>query len=86
MAATEEKLNELERQKKKSLKSCAPASLLHRLAVTMNKTDEESEVLHRQLLDGDADIATFVEKYQKLSSVYHKHALSHLAAKTSVTL
>lgn len=51
----------------------------------MNKTDKESESLHRQFLDGEIDLTTFVQKYKKLRYSYHKRALTHLAAKTSVT-
>lgn len=51
----------------------------------MNQTDEESETLHRQLLDREIDLAAFVQKYKKLRYTYHKRALTHLAAKTSAT-
>ncbi|XP_050380440.1 vacuolar protein-sorting-associated protein 37 homolog 1 [Argentina anserina] len=83
LAAAQERLNELERQKEDTLKSCAPASLLQRLQEAMNKTEEESEDLHRQLLNGEIDISTFVPKYKKLRNTYHRRALVHLAAKTS---
>ncbi|CAK9178855.1 unnamed protein product [Ilex paraguariensis] len=79
-----EKLNELERQKGETLKFYAPASLLHRLQEAMNKTDEESEIVHRQLLDREIDLATFVQKYKKLRNTYHRRGLTHLAAKTSL--
>lgn len=51
----------------------------------MNKTEEESENLHRQLLDREIDLGAFVQKYKKLRTTYHKRALIHLAAKTSST-
>lgn len=50
----------------------------------MSKTDEESERLHEQLLEKEIDLATFVQKYKKLRVVYHKRALTHIAAKTSL--
>lgn len=53
-------------------------------AVAMNKVEEESEMLHRQLLDKEIDLQTFIQKYKKLRMIYHKRALLHLAAKTSV--
>jgi len=51
----------------------------------MNKTDEESEALHRQFLDKEIDLGSFVLKYKKLRTTYHKRALIHLAAKASPT-
>lgn len=51
----------------------------------MRKTDEESECLDKQLLEGEIDLAPFVQKYKKLRHSYHKRALTHLAAKTSIT-
>jgi ESCRT-I complex subunit VPS37 len=50
----------------------------------MNVTDNESEALHRQLLDRDIDLTSFLQKYKKLRYTYHRRALTHLAAKTSV--
>uniref|UniRef100_A0A5B6ZVM9 VPS37 C-terminal domain-containing protein n=1 Tax=Davidia involucrata TaxID=16924 RepID=A0A5B6ZVM9_DAVIN len=85
LAAAQERLNELERQKVETLKFYSPASLLHRLQEAMNKTEEESESLHRQLLDREIDIGAFVQKYKKLRTTYHRRALTHLAAKTSLT-
>ena len=49
----------------------------------MNKTEEESENLHKQLLDRDVDLGTFVQKYMKLRTTYHKRALIQLSTKTS---
>ncbi|KAK6778707.1 hypothetical protein RDI58_025425 [Solanum bulbocastanum] len=51
----------------------------------MRKTEEESENLDKQLLEGEIDLAAFVQKYKKLRQSYHKRALTHLAAKTSIT-
>lgn len=84
LASAQEKLNELERQKEETLKFYSPASLLQRLQDAMSKTDEESESLHRQLLDREMDVGVFVQKYKKLRTVYHRRALTHLAAKTSI--
>ncbi|KAK2649906.1 hypothetical protein Ddye_017395 [Dipteronia dyeriana] len=83
LAAAQEKLNDLNRQKEELLKFYSPGSLLQKLQEAMNKTDEESEALHRQLLDEEIDIASFVQKYKKLRTIYHQRALIHLAAKTS---
>ncbi|KAJ6331322.1 hypothetical protein OIU76_009827 [Salix suchowensis] len=85
LAAAQEKLNELERQKEELLRSCSPASLLQMLQEAMKKTDEESEALHRQFLDKEIDLGSFVMKYKKLRTTYHKRALIHLAAKASPT-
>jgi len=85
LAAAQEKLHELERQKEEILKFYSPASLLRRLQEAMNKTDEESEALHRQLLDGEIEVGVFLQKYKKLRTTYHRRALTHLAAKTSFT-
>ncbi|KAK0585275.1 hypothetical protein LWI29_026058 [Acer saccharum] len=78
LAAAQEKLNELNRQKEELLKFYSPGSLLQKLQEAMNKTEEESEALHRQLLDKEIDIVSFVQKYKKLRTIYH-----HLAEKTS---
>lgn len=51
----------------------------------MNATDDESEALHRQLIDCEIDLPSFVQKYKKLRYTYHKRALSHLAARTSLS-
>ncbi|XP_062003810.1 vacuolar protein-sorting-associated protein 37 homolog 1 [Rosa rugosa] len=83
LAAAQERLNELERQKEETLNLCSPSSLLQRLQEAMNKTEEESEELHRQLLNSEIDLGTFIPKYKKLRNTYHRRALVHLAAKTS---
>ncbi|OMO81931.1 Modifier of rudimentary, Modr [Corchorus capsularis] len=83
LAAAQEKLNELERQKEETLKFYSPASFVHRLQDAMNETEEESEKVNGQLLDREIDLATFVQKYKKLRTTYHRRALIHLAAKTS---
>ncbi|XWS43501.1 hypothetical protein CRYUN_Cryun16bG0109500 [Craigia yunnanensis] len=83
LAAAQEKLNELERLKEETLKFYSPASFIHRLQDAINETEEESETLHRQLLDREIDLGTFLQKYKKLRTSYHRRALIHLAAKTS---
>ncbi|TYI58852.1 hypothetical protein E1A91_D11G391000v1 [Gossypium mustelinum] len=83
LAAAQEKLNELDRQKEETLKFYSPASFMHRLQDAMNVTEEESEIVNRQLLDREIDLGTFVQKYKKLRISYHQRALIHLAAKTS---
>ncbi|GLT66400.1 hypothetical protein SLA2020_387660 [Shorea laevis] len=65
------------------MKFHSPASILYRLHETMNKTEEESEALHRQLLHREIDLGTFVHKYKELRNTYHRRALIHLAAKAS---
>jgi len=85
LATAKENLNELERQKGEILKFYSPAALLQHLQEVMNKTEEESEILHRQLLDGDIVLSVFVQKYKRLRNTYHRRALTHLAAKTSST-
>ncbi|XP_021289771.1 vacuolar protein-sorting-associated protein 37 homolog 1 [Herrania umbratica] len=83
LATAQEKLNELERQKEETLKYYSPASFIRRLQDAMNETEEELEALHRQLLDRELDLGTFVQKYKKLRTTYQRRALIHLAAKTS---
>ncbi|XP_051131185.1 vacuolar protein-sorting-associated protein 37 homolog 1 [Andrographis paniculata] len=85
LATAQEKLHELERKKEETLKYYSPSSLLNRLQDAMNKTDEESEAIHRQLLDKELDLPSFVQKYKKMRNAYHKRALTHLAAKTSAS-
>ncbi|KAL6500860.1 hypothetical protein OROHE_025355 [Orobanche hederae] len=82
LATAQENLHELERKKEETLKYYSPSSLLHRLEDAMSKTEEESETLHRQLLDREIDLPAFVQKYKKMRHTYHKRALTHLAAKT----
>ncbi|CAL1373034.1 unnamed protein product [Linum trigynum] len=83
LAAAQEKLNDLERKKDEMLRSSSPASLLHKLQEAMGKAEDESEALHRQFLDREIDLPTFVQRYKKLRTTYHKRALIQLAAKTS---
>ncbi|KAL1313818.1 hypothetical protein HN51_040498 [Arachis hypogaea] len=83
LAAAKEKLSELEKQKEEMLKMNSPASLIHRIQESMNKTDEESENLHQKILDREIDLASFLQNYKKLRIAYHRKSLIHLAAKTS---
>jgi len=83
LAAAKEKLNELEKQKEDMLKLNSAASLLQRIQESVNKTDEESENLHHNLLDREIDLGAFLQKYKKLRTTYHRKTLVHLAAKTS---
>ncbi|KAL5987934.1 hypothetical protein ACLOJK_035694 [Asimina triloba] len=84
LAAAQERLTELERRKDELLRLYSPSMLLQRLQETMNKTEDESEALHKQFLDKEIDLATFVQKYKNLRTSYHRRALLHLAGKTSV--
>lgn len=83
LAAAQEKLADLQRKKEEMQRAYSPTSLLKKLNDAMNKVEEESEVMHQQLLEKDLDLPTFVQKYKKLRTVYHRRALLHLAAKTS---
>ncbi|CAN7135522.1 unnamed protein product [Brassica rapa subsp. narinosa] len=83
LAAAQEKLNELERQKEEILRLYSPGSLLNKLQEAMNEVDEESEALQEKFLEKEIDTAAFVQKYKKLRTIYHRRALIHLAAKTS---
>ncbi|XP_022941455.1 vacuolar protein-sorting-associated protein 37 homolog 2-like [Cucurbita moschata] len=83
LAAAEEKLNELDRKKKEILNLCSPASLIRRLQERMKETEEESDNLHRQLLDREIDLGSFTHKYKKLRMDYHRRALIQLAATTT---
>lgn len=58
-------------------------NLCDNFAESINKTDEESENLHQNLLDGEIDLGAFLQKYKKLRTTYHRKTLIHLAAKTS---
>lgn len=84
LATAQEKLKELEKQKDEILRFYSPLSLMQNLQDAMNKNEEESEVLHDKLLERDVDLATFLQKYKKLRNTYHRRALTHLAAKTSM--
>ncbi|KAE8788358.1 hypothetical protein D1007_37613 [Hordeum vulgare] len=84
LAAAEDRLTELERQKDEIMKSYSPAALLDKLQSTMAKLDEESEELHQKFLEKDVDLPTFVQKYKKLRAAHHKCALLHLSGKASL--
>ncbi|KAL6645445.1 hypothetical protein ACP70R_017053 [Stipagrostis hirtigluma subsp. patula] len=84
LAAAQDRLTDLERQKDEIMKSYSPAALLDKLQMSMAKLDEESEELHQKFLEKDIDLPTFVQKYKKLRTAYHKQALLHLAGKTSL--
>ena len=57
--------------------------ILNSSAEAIDKVDEESEMLHGQLLDNQIDISSFVQRYKKLRVIHHRRALIHLAAKTN---
>uniref|UniRef100_A0A1D1XNH1 Vacuolar protein-sorting-associated protein 37 2 n=1 Tax=Anthurium amnicola TaxID=1678845 RepID=A0A1D1XNH1_9ARAE len=83
LAAALEKLGELEKQKEELLKLYSPPLLLQKLQDAINKVEEESEMLHRQVLENQIDVSAFVQRNKKLRAIYHRRALIHLAAKTS---
>ncbi|KAL0916646.1 hypothetical protein M5K25_014174 [Dendrobium thyrsiflorum] len=83
LAAAQEKLADLQRKKEEMQRAYSPSSLLKTLNDGMNDMEEESELLHQQLLRKDIDLPTFVQKYKKLRTTFHRRALLHLAAKTS---
>ncbi|KAH9627391.1 hypothetical protein KSS87_001230 [Heliosperma pusillum] len=78
-----EKLTNLERQKDEIMKCYSLASVLEKLQEAMNKVDEDSEALNRQFMEKEIEVGAFVQKYKKLRYLYHRRALTHLAAKTS---
>jgi len=84
LAAALDRLTDLERQKDDIMRSYSPAALLDKLQTSMAKLDEESEELHQKFLEKDIDLPTFVQKYKKLRTTYHKQALLHLAGQTSL--
>ncbi|RLN41675.1 hypothetical protein C2845_PM01G05510 [Panicum miliaceum] len=84
LAAAQDRLADLERQKDDIMRSYSPAALLNKLQSSMAKMDEESEELHQKFLEKDIDLPTFVQKYKKLRTAYHKQALLHLAGQTSL--
>ncbi|KAF8776350.1 hypothetical protein HU200_003578 [Digitaria exilis] len=81
LAAAQDRLTDLERQKDDITRSCSPSALLHKLQTSMAKLDEESEEMHQKK---DMDLTTFVQKYKRLRTAYHKQALLHLAGQTSL--
>ncbi|XP_068646391.1 vacuolar protein-sorting-associated protein 37 homolog 1-like [Aristolochia californica] len=82
LAAAQEKLNDLEKQKDEILKSYAPSAQIQRLHDAMDKVEKESEEFHSELLEKEIELTVFVHKYKKLRMTYHRRALLHLAAKT----
>jgi len=84
LAVAQDRLADLERQKDEFMRSYSPAALLDKLQSSMAKLDEESEELHQKFLEKDIDLATFVQKYKKVRTAYHKQSLLCLAGKTSL--
>lgn len=84
LAAALEKLNDLVKKKDDLLKCYSSSSLLQTLQEEMNKTDVDSENIHSQFLDREIELAAFVQKYKKFRSLFHRRAMIHLAAKTSL--
>uniref|UniRef100_A0A0D9VVT7 VPS37 C-terminal domain-containing protein n=3 Tax=Leersia perrieri TaxID=77586 RepID=A0A0D9VVT7_9ORYZ len=84
LAAAQDRLADLERQKDEIMKFYSPAALLNKLQKSMAKLDEESEELHQKFLEKDIDLPPFVQKYKKLRTAYHRQALLYLAGKTSL--
>ncbi|XP_066391699.1 vacuolar protein-sorting-associated protein 37 homolog 1-like isoform X3 [Miscanthus floridulus] len=58
LAAAQDRLTDLERQKDDIMRSYSPAALLDKLQTSMGKLDEESEELHQKLLEKDIDLPT----------------------------
>ncbi|GJW01965.1 vacuolar protein sorting-associated protein 37 homolog 1-like protein [Tanacetum coccineum] len=85
LASAHEKLNNLNKHIIEVFKPYSLDSLLHQLQESTNKIDEESETLHKQLLEKEIDVATFIQKHKKLRVEYHKRSLTHLAATTSLS-
>eukprot|EP00262_Sarcandra_glabra_P019282 TRINITY_DN720_c0_g1_i2.p1 TRINITY_DN720_c0_g1~~TRINITY_DN720_c0_g1_i2.p1 ORF type:complete len:211 (+),score=46.73 TRINITY_DN720_c0_g1_i2:329-961(+) len=83
LAAAQERLHELERQGDENLRFYTLPMLLQRMKDAMNEAEDESEMLHRQLLDKERDLPDFVNKYRRLRTTYHRRALLHLAATAS---
>ncbi|MQL78751.1 hypothetical protein Taro_011196 [Colocasia esculenta] len=85
------------KQKEEILKLYSPLSLLQKLQsgfprgvlfcgfYAMNKGEQESEVLYKQLVENEIDLSAFAQRYKKLRTNYHRRALLHLAAKTSLS-
>ncbi|XP_078148679.1 modifier of rudimentary (Mod(r)) protein isoform X2 [Carex rostrata] len=84
LAAAQEKLADLERQKEELLRSQSPSALLDKLHDAMRKADDEAETLNNKLLENEIELQAFAQKYKKLRVAYHRRALLHLAAKTTV--
>ncbi|KMT06461.1 hypothetical protein BVRB_7g161300 [Beta vulgaris subsp. vulgaris] len=83
LAAAMERQTDLEKKKDDLLKCYSSVSLMHRLEEEMRKTDKESDDLHSQFLDREIEPGAFLQKYKKLRALYHRRAMTHLAAKTS---
>ncbi|KAL5545992.1 hypothetical protein UlMin_005679 [Ulmus minor] len=47
---------------------------------------EESDALTTQLFKREVDLASFVLKYKKLHTTYHKQALVHIAVRTNLVV
>ncbi|GBG79972.1 hypothetical protein CBR_g30234 [Chara braunii] len=83
LAPSQEKLDELLRREKKIRGRFSPEVLLQKLEDAKEKVDEESELLHKQMLAGEMEVTEFISKYRKLRALYHTRALTYLAAKTN---
>eukprot|EP00252_Welwitschia_mirabilis_P013010 TRINITY_DN28752_c0_g1_i1.p1 TRINITY_DN28752_c0_g1~~TRINITY_DN28752_c0_g1_i1.p1 ORF type:complete len:235 (+),score=48.77 TRINITY_DN28752_c0_g1_i1:282-986(+) len=84
LAAAQERLQGLERRIREASSFCAPGVLLERLQCAAKSSEEESDDLHQELMDGKIELNCFIQKYKKLRTLYHKRSLLHLAAKCHV--
>ncbi|MCL7043712.1 hypothetical protein MKW94_021325 [Papaver nudicaule] len=82
LAAALEKLSRLERQKEESIRGFSPSVLLQELQEAMDRAEDETENLQRQLIGKEIEPAMFLQECKKLRTTYQRRALIHLAAQT----
>ncbi|KAI3989770.1 hypothetical protein MKX01_040740 [Papaver californicum] len=82
LAAALEKLSRLERQREESTRGFSPSAFLQELQEAMDKAEDETENLQKQLTDKEIVPAMFVQECKKLRMTYQRRALIHLAAQT----
>nr|KAJ0187760.1 hypothetical protein LSAT_V11C900500110 [Lactuca sativa] len=82
LASAQAKLQEL-KKKTQILRCYSSGSLLNKLQECLNRTDEESEMLHEQLLGKEIDVVTFTKKYKQLQCYSPGNNLVELEVKNT---
>lgn len=85
LASAREGLQDLQRRARQVNEQCSPISLINRLEGAARELDDESEELHRKLLEGEMEPAEFIQKYRKLRLAYHRRVQLRLAALVSLS-
>eukprot|EP00246_Nothoceros_aenigmaticus_P002052 TRINITY_DN1279_c0_g1_i1.p1 TRINITY_DN1279_c0_g1~~TRINITY_DN1279_c0_g1_i1.p1 ORF type:complete len:206 (-),score=35.71 TRINITY_DN1279_c0_g1_i1:1125-1688(-) len=82
LAVAREAFEEAKLREKGIVESRSPARFVTMLEEAATEADEESENMHRSLLDGELAPIDFISNYRILRLLYHRRVLQRLAAVT----